>query len=144
LNSEVELLGDNDILRQVVIGTGLARKISWIPKLRAEDRETLIQKAVQRLAGKLEVQPVRKSRLITITYRSSDPQLSAAVLRWLADAYLAKHVEIRRPSGQQDFFQQQTEQARSALQQRRRRWSHLPAFGGWSPPGWSATSLCRS
>ena len=112
LNSEVELLGDEDILRKVVLETGLADRVSWISRLRGEDREARIQKAVQRLAGKLEVQPVRKSRLITVAYRSSDPQLAAAVLRSLADAYLEKHIEIRRPRGQQTFFEQQTEQAR--------------------------------
>lgn len=117
LNSEVELLGDEDILRKVVLDTGLADKVSWVSQLRDEDRETLVQKAVERLAGKLEVAPVRKSRLITVAYRSSDPQLSAAVLRALADAYLAKHVEIRRPRGQQTFFEQQAEQARHALEQ---------------------------
>lgn len=117
LNSEVELLGDEDILRKVVLETGLADRVSWISRLRGEDRETLIQKAVQRLAKKLEVQPVRKSRLITVAYRSSDAQLAAAVLRSLADAYLEKHIEIRRPSGQQTFFEQQTEQARRALEQ---------------------------
>jgi uncharacterized protein involved in exopolysaccharide biosynthesis len=101
----------------VVIDTGLASKISWISRLRGEDREMRVEKAVRRLAGRLEVQPVRKSRLITISYRSSDPRLSAAVLRSLADAYLAKHVEIRRPSGQQGFFKQQMEQARRTLQQ---------------------------
>src|SRR6266849_9633073 len=58
LNSEVELLGDEDILRRVVIATGLADNISWISRLRREDHETRIQKAVQRLAGRLEVQPV--------------------------------------------------------------------------------------
>lgn len=117
LNSEVELLGDQDILRTVAIDTGLADQVSWISRLRGESRETSIQKAVQRLAGKLEVQPVRKSRLITVAYRSSDPRLSAAVLRSLADAYLEKHIEIRRPSGQQTFFEQQMEQARRALEQ---------------------------
>jgi len=115
LNSEVELLGDDDILRQVVIDNGLAEKISWVSRLRRENRDMRVEGAVRRLAGKLEVQPVRKSRLITISYRSADPQLSAAVLRSLADAYLAKHVEIRRPSGQQDFFEQQMEQARRTL-----------------------------
>jgi uncharacterized protein involved in exopolysaccharide biosynthesis len=115
LNSEVELLGDDDILRQVVVDTGLADKTSWISRLRGENRDMRVERAVRRLAGKLEVQPVRKSRLITISYRSVDPQLSAAVLRSLADAYLAKHVEIRRPSGQQDFFEQQMEQARRTL-----------------------------
>src|SRR5271165_4136173 len=116
LNSEVELLGDEDILRTVAIETGLAEKVSWLSRLRGEDRETRIQKAVQRLARKLEVQPVRKSRLITVAYRSSDPRLSAGVLRSLADAYLERRAEIRRPSGQQAFFQQQTEQARGGLE----------------------------
>jgi uncharacterized protein involved in exopolysaccharide biosynthesis len=117
LNSEVELLKDEDILRQVVIDTRLAAKSSWISSLRGEDYDTRVARAVRRLAEKLEVQPVRKSRLITISYRSADPQLSAAVLRSLADAYLAKHVEIRRPSGQQTFFEQQMEQAHGALEQ---------------------------
>ena len=117
LNSEVELLADRDILRTVVLENGLAGKVSWISTLRGDDAETRIQKAVQRLAGGLEVQPVRKSRLITVAYRSADPQLSAAVLHSLADAYLSKHVAIRRPSGQQTFFEQQMEQARHALEQ---------------------------
>src|SRR5713226_4097614 len=67
LNSEVELLRDDDILRKVVLQTGLADRISWISRLRDENHETRVEKAVQRLAGKLEVQPVRKSRLITVT-----------------------------------------------------------------------------
>ena len=100
-----------------MLETGLADRVSWISRLRGEARETLVQKAVQRLAGKLEVQPVRKSRLITVAYRSSDPQLAAVVLRSLADAYLEKHIEIRRPRGQQTFFEQQTEQARLVLEQ---------------------------
>ena len=117
LNSEVELLRDEDLLRKVVLDAGLANKTSWISRLGREDQETRVEKAARRLAGNLEVQPVRKSRLITVAYRSPDPQLSAAVLRSLADAYLAKHVEIRRPSGQQTFFEQQMEQARGALEQ---------------------------
>jgi succinoglycan biosynthesis transport protein ExoP len=117
LNSEVELLGDEDILRKVVLETGLADRVSWVSRLRGEDRETRVQKAVQRLAGKLEVQPVRKSRLITVAYRSSNPQLSAAVLRSLGEAYLERHIEIRRPRGQQTFFEQQMEQSRRALEQ---------------------------
>jgi len=117
LNSEVELLGDEDILRKVVLTTGLADRISWFSQLRGENGEIRVQRAVRRLAGKLEVQPVRKSRLITIAYSSSDPGLSAAVLQSLADAYLAKHAEIRRPSGQQTFFEQQADQAQRALEQ---------------------------
>jgi protein tyrosine kinase modulator len=115
LNSEVELLQDDDILRRVAVTAGLADDPSWIARLTNEDGEERIAHAVKRLARKLEVQPVRKSHLITVSYKSGSARQSAAVLKALADAYLAKHVEIRRPSGQQTFFEQQMQQSRRAL-----------------------------
>src|SRR6266496_6666568 len=90
MNSEAELLRDEDILRPVVIQTGLASR-SWVSRLQGANEEARIQKAVRRLAGKLDVQPVRKSRLIRISYRSSDPQVAAAVLRSLSDSYVGRH-----------------------------------------------------
>jgi uncharacterized protein involved in exopolysaccharide biosynthesis len=63
------------------------------------------------------VQPVRKSRLITISYRSSRPELSAAVLHSLARAYLARHTEWYRPSGEQTFFEEQMKESRRSLEQ---------------------------
>jgi uncharacterized protein involved in exopolysaccharide biosynthesis len=115
LNSEVELLQDQDILRKVVLDTGLANKVPWFSGLGGGDREEEIARAVNRLARKLNVQPVRKSHLITVSYASSDRMLSAAVLKALADEYLERHVAIRRPSGQQTFFEQQVQQSRRAL-----------------------------
>ena len=117
LNSEVELLQDEDVLRKVVLTTGLAEDPSWLSRLLREDREQTIGHEVKRLAQKLETLPVRKSHLITVAYKSSDPRRSAAVLKALADAYMARHVEIRRPTGQQTFFEQQMEQSRQALEQ---------------------------
>jgi uncharacterized protein involved in exopolysaccharide biosynthesis len=115
LNSEVELLQDQDILRKVVLDTGLTASVAWFPRLSREDSEDQIARAVRRLAGKLNVQPVRKSHLITISYKASDPRLAAGVLKALADAYLARHVSLRRPSGQQTFFEEQMQQSRRAL-----------------------------
>jgi uncharacterized protein involved in exopolysaccharide biosynthesis len=115
LNSEVELLRDDDILRQVVIETGLA-KANWLSKLLSPSDDERTEKAVRRLAKKLDVQPVRKSRLISVSYSSSRPQRSAVVLRSLARAYLARHAELHRPSGEQSFFEIQTEESRRALE----------------------------
>src|SRR5262245_2238143 len=86
LNSETELLRDDDILREVVLKTGVGEKRSWMASLRNGGQEARTQQAVQRLAQKLDVLPVRKSRLITIAYTSGSPELSAAVLQGLADA----------------------------------------------------------
>ena len=115
LNSEVELLQDQDILRRVVVATGLADQPSWLSRLMRRSREQQIASSVKRLAGQIDVQPVRKSHLITISHKSSDPLQSAAVLKALADAYFARHVELRRPSGQQTFFEQQVQESRRAL-----------------------------
>jgi uncharacterized protein involved in exopolysaccharide biosynthesis len=116
LNSEVELLRDEDLLRQVVLDTGLARK-TWFSALTLQNPEEWTEKAVRRLADKLQVQPVRKSRLITVSYNSSDATQSAAVLRSLARAYLAKHAANVRPSGQQIFFEQQVNASRLVLEE---------------------------
>src|SRR5438094_3485430 len=82
LNSEVELLRDEDLLRQVVLDTGLGQK-TWVSILTRQNFEERTEKAVRRLADKLQVQPVRKSRLITVSYSSSDATRPAAVLRSL-------------------------------------------------------------
>jgi uncharacterized protein involved in exopolysaccharide biosynthesis len=116
LNSEVELLRDEDLLRQVVLDTGLSRK-TWFSALTLQNPEERTEKAVRRLADKLQVQPVRKSRLITVSYNSSDATRSAAVLRSLARAYLAKHAANVRPSGQQIFFEQQVNASRLVLEE---------------------------
>jgi uncharacterized protein involved in exopolysaccharide biosynthesis len=117
LNSEAELLRDDDVLRKVVLETGLAEKTSWLSKLSREDREQCIARAVKGLVQKLEIQPIRKSQMIGVRYKASDPQMAAAVLKSLAGAYLAKQVDIRHPKTQQDFFEQQMKQSRLMLEQ---------------------------
>ena len=114
LNSEVELLHDQELLRQVVLDTGLGQK-TWISAITFQNPEQRTENAVRRLADKLVVQPVRKSRLISVSYSSSNAQLSAAVLRSLGRGYLAKHAANVRPSGQQLFFEQQVNQSRIVL-----------------------------
>jgi uncharacterized protein involved in exopolysaccharide biosynthesis len=115
LNSEMELIRDEDALREVVEKEGLAERRSWSSALHWDDREQRISRAVQRLRNRLDVQPVRKSQLITVSYRSSDPRLAAAILKRVGGTYLRRHSEIQRPTGQQRFFEAQVEESRRAL-----------------------------
>lgn len=116
LNSEVELMQDPDILREVVTNSGLLSgwRMPW--NLGGSD-EIRLARAVRRLAKQLDVEAVKKSALITVTYDSSNPERTAAVLQSLAAAYLEKHQQIRRPSGQFNFFEQQVVESRRGLQQ---------------------------
>jgi uncharacterized protein involved in exopolysaccharide biosynthesis len=68
----------------------------------------------------LEVKPVKKTNLITISYASDDPRLAARVLQSLANAYLEKHTVVHRPGGEVRFFEQQTGESRRELEQAQR------------------------
>jgi uncharacterized protein involved in exopolysaccharide biosynthesis len=125
INSEVDLLHGDDILRKVAVETGLAGNASWLSNLSGHNDETRIEHATRQLAQKVQVQPLRKSRLITVTYSSANPRMSAAVLSSLATAFLEKQTEIRRPSGQQVFFELQMNESRQALE---RAEAHLLEF----------------
>jgi uncharacterized protein involved in exopolysaccharide biosynthesis len=114
LNSEVELLHSEDLLRKVVITTGLQRRVSSLFGRGDEDRNIAV--AVRKLDKDLNIQPVRKADVIAVSYRSGDPQLAARVLNAVAADYLEKHREVHRPSGEFTFFDQQTEQFRRGLE----------------------------
>jgi len=119
LNSEVELIKSRDLLAQVVVATGLdapntpgiAERVKgaiWRHAKQAAP-ERRIASAAESIGRRLQVQPLRKSAVIEVTYASEDPKLSADVLTSLADHYLDKHLAVHRPSGAFAFFEQETE-----------------------------------
>jgi capsular polysaccharide biosynthesis protein len=114
LNSQVELLRDDEILRAVVVAAGLTRA-SWYDRLLGSNEETRLARAVRRMTRRLRVEPMRKTNLIQVAYSSADPEQAAAVLHSLAHVYLERQQRVRRPSGEFEFFEQQVVQARRGL-----------------------------
>ena len=116
LNSEVELLQSQDVLRQVVVSCGLHRRKSFPPSLFGTgDEQKEVAKAVSRLQKGLKIEPIKKSNLIAVSYTSSDPQLAAYVLSALDEAYIKKNVAVHHLPGQVEFFDQETERYRRKL-----------------------------
>jgi uncharacterized protein involved in exopolysaccharide biosynthesis len=117
LNSEVELLKDNDVLRRVVEANDLAAH-DWLRWLRPhEEQAARVERAARKLAKQLEVESIKKTNLIAVSYDAPDPQLAAHVLQSLASAYLEKHMEVHRPGGQLHFFDRQTGESRRQLEE---------------------------
>lgn len=112
LNSEVELLRDQDLLKPVVQEAGLVRV-----GVAESERPAEVEHAVRKLAHRLEVEPLKKSNLIQISYRSRDPVQAARVLASLSAVYVRKHLELQRPSGELRFFEQQAEEYARRLRQ---------------------------
>jgi polysaccharide biosynthesis protein PslE len=117
LNSEVELLKDDDVLRRVVQANDLAAH-DWLRWLRPhEEQAARVERASKKLAGRLQVEPIKKTNLIAVSYDAPDPHIAAQVLQSLASIYLEKHMEVHRPGGQLHFFDQQTGESRRQLEE---------------------------
>ncbi len=110
LNSEVELLQSEDVLRQVVVASGLEKRWTLLSSLGIQSNEqTRIAKAVARLQKELQIEPVKKSNLIVVSYASPEPQLTVRVLKALDDAYLQKNQAVHHRQGEFQFFEQQAD-----------------------------------
>lgn len=121
LNSEVELLRDEEVLRKVVEQTGMGGR-DWFHVFRlGEGREQRIERMARRLAHRLSVAPIKRTNLIAIRYSAADPRVAAKVLGALSGIYLEKHTAIHRPDGESDFFEQQTAESRRQLEEAQRR-----------------------
>lgn len=125
LNSAVELLRDEGVLRAVVAQSGLAAKRSWLSWLQNGSAQQQEERAVRQLSQTLQVQPVRKSQVITISYRSRDPKLAATVLNSLGNVYLSRQAEMQRPPGQSAFFDQQVQIAAGELRRAQREYEQF-------------------
>jgi uncharacterized protein involved in exopolysaccharide biosynthesis len=114
LNSEIELMNSKDLMRKVAVTTGLAGKTTGLT-----DRESQVQiaRAVVQLSKDLKIEPLHKSNVISVSYASRDPQMTARVLSALAAAYMEKHLEIHRSTGEFKFFDQQMRQYQQGLDQ---------------------------
>jgi len=118
LNSEVELLHDQEILRTVVRRSGLISEgQSWFWSLFGDTEDRQLARAAHRIDKRLTVEAVKKATLIDVSYKSSDPVQAANVLHSLATAYLERHEQVHRPSGEFTFFDQQVMQSRGGLEE---------------------------
>jgi uncharacterized protein involved in exopolysaccharide biosynthesis len=126
MNSEVELLKSRDLLEKVVLACDLQHQSdsSWSKvlvavtsrtKAMSPEKDTRIPQAVRTLEKALTMEVLKKTNLIAVHYQSSDPKLAAQVLTELSNLYLEKHLEMHRPPGAFDFFQQQTKEYRKGL-----------------------------
>jgi uncharacterized protein involved in exopolysaccharide biosynthesis len=128
LNSEVELLRSRDLLERVALSCNLQELLAkhfWdrlLPAIVAReshagrDSEMMVSKSVLALEDRLQINPLKKTDLIQVTYDSPDPQLSARVLRTLGNLYLEKTVQVHRPPGAFEFFQAESQRYDRQLQ----------------------------
>jgi uncharacterized protein involved in exopolysaccharide biosynthesis len=72
------------------------------------DRPAEVEHAVRKLARHLNVEAVKKSNLIAVSYKDTIPERGHHILAALADVYVQRHLNLHRPAGEIQFFDQQT------------------------------------
>jgi uncharacterized protein involved in exopolysaccharide biosynthesis len=144
VNSEAQLLKSRDLLESVVRANGIQNAqrsgfLSFIGSQHSE--EDRVARAVRALAGQLQVETPSKTNLIEVTYSSTNPALAYGVLNSLSGLYLEKHAAVHRPRGSYQFFAQQAQSYKTALDDAE---ANLRAFGktqGVSDPTEQRTDL---
>ncbi|MGA2457674.1 MAG: hypothetical protein ABSF85_08910 [Terriglobales bacterium] len=139
LNSEVELLSDEDLLKQVVNMAGL------VPADTPDsERPAEIEHAVRKLSRRLDVEALKKSNLIQVSYKDTDPERAARILSALSTVYVRRHMNLQRPSGEIQFFDQQTAESEKRLRHSEAELVHFTRARAWFRRRWNAISRCRS
>ena len=112
LNSEVELLRDEDLMKQVVKMAGLVP--SDTPD---NERPAEIERAARKLVRRLDVDALKKSNLIQVSYKDTSPERAARILAALSTLYMRRHTYLQRPPGEIEFFDQETAEYNKRLHQ---------------------------
>jgi polysaccharide biosynthesis transport protein len=108
LNSEVELLKGEDLLRDVVLHSGLVPEGTQDP--------IVIAKGLKKLQRNLDISAVAKTDLISISYQSPNPEESLRVVKTLESLYPMKQQSVKGNDFQITFFTQQLVEKRRALE----------------------------
>jgi uncharacterized protein involved in exopolysaccharide biosynthesis len=134
MNSEAELLKSDDVLRPVVLATGLDKRQLKTFFFFKRTPEQAVYKAVANLKSSLRVEALPKSDVIKVTLPSTDPKEAARILTALDDAYLQKHKELHNPAGQFAFFDEQTKKAQAELAAVEEKLKAFPQVAGTPNP----------
>jgi uncharacterized protein involved in exopolysaccharide biosynthesis len=107
LNTEVELLRSRDILAQVVTRLQLGK--GYVDSGRPPDIADEL--ALRDLAQGLVSGTIRKTNIVQVSYLSREPQMAAAVVQAVTDAYLAAHLAVHSSPGTYELFKAQAADA---------------------------------
>ncbi len=124
-NSEIEILQSRAVLEEVARQLNLDKERAgaqrgWFARFRSrlsnfyrsfhgQAAPSEIEIAVMKLSDNLEAVPVKKSRIIKVTYRGSDPDRAAQVLNELYRQYAEHHLRMLQNSKAANVFHEQSE-----------------------------------
>jgi uncharacterized protein involved in exopolysaccharide biosynthesis len=127
INSEIEILKSRSLAKAVVNLLGPATIYPDLDNRKhgvqasmlsaSDDPASPVEKALLALQKKLDIQAIKKSNVIEISFKHKDPQMAATVANTLANLYLDRHVDTLKTPHSHEFFRQQSEFLEKRLNQ---------------------------
>jgi uncharacterized protein involved in exopolysaccharide biosynthesis len=117
VNSEMELLKSQDILRGVVLDQKLYQP--YLSDRQASPTPKNIERAILGLVKNLNVTAVHRTNIIQVGYKTDDADKAVAVLRSLGKLYLSEHLSAHGAPGTYQFFAEQRKHYADQLQDAR-------------------------
>src|ERR1700686_3808731 len=90
VNSEIQVMTSHDVLRDVVLRSGLAHEPGTISAA-GQPSPWYMETAINSMVRHLDIQPIKHSDVLSVLYKARNPELATAVLRNLADSYMSMH-----------------------------------------------------
>jgi uncharacterized protein involved in exopolysaccharide biosynthesis len=123
-NSEIEILQSRAVLeataRELGLGEGTdapGKFGEWYRKLHRQAPATPFEQAVSRLAGSLEAVPIKKSRILLVSYQDNSPEDAAQVLQTLYQKYSEQHLRLNQNEQAAQVFRAQTDEFKHKLEE---------------------------
>jgi succinoglycan biosynthesis transport protein ExoP len=126
LNSEIMILKSRDAIEETLRKLGAADDPpppSPLDRLRRTVNRALgipplsyFDDLVLNLEKKIEVSPLRKSNVLQIKYKSTDPVWAMKVVQGLAERYVTRRTQLYQSPKAEPFFEEEMQQAGARLQ----------------------------
>ena len=103
LETEYKILESTNLARRVINQLRLDRLEEFNPAKRwwSWRKDNTYQDVLEQFQDRLRIEPVKRSRLIDLSFESRDPELAAGIANTLASNYIDHIIEERRQSSQE-------------------------------------------
>ncbi len=119
INTAAEILKSRVLLEKVVDAVGpeaiLSGRSPAPDSAAAPADEARRHKAVLKLAKQLDVEPVKKTNVLAVSYDGPTPELAQTVVAKLLDFYLDRHMQLHRTPAAHQFLSEQTARQKAQL-----------------------------
>ena len=122
-NSELEILQSRTVLeataQQLALDKAPAtpgRFGQWYRRFHQQEPATSLEQAATRLSENLEAVPLKKSRILQVSYQDESPEQAALVLQTLYQKYAEHHLQLNQNEKAAEVFRTQSDEFNRKLQ----------------------------